>query len=107
MPLWVGIREVPTTDGDRCSVFNPAVWWKAEDLMKDPRFRVTDSSFWYSIGCLSTDELRTLQKQFRRVASITEHWTRDSDRLDVLLADPDKSGRWWVVTVYEWESGVE
>ena len=107
MPIWVSVRAAPKEDGDACPVFNPAVWWKAKDLMEDPRFRVTDRIYWYSIACLDQKDMRELQERFRPRAQSIDHWRRDSDRLDALLADRENSGRWWVVTVYEWESGLD
>lgn len=51
--------------------------------------------------------MREFQDRFRSRAKGIDHWERDSDQPDNLLADPENEGRWWVVTVYEWESGVE
>lgn len=48
-----------------------------------------------------------LQHRFRTRAKGLDHWQRDSDPLDSLLAGPRNRGRWWVVTVYEWESGLD
>ena len=75
--------------------------------MRDPRFRILDPAYWHSIACLDQTDMRQLQNHFRPRAEGIAHWRRDSDRLDSLLADPQNGGRWWVVSVYEWESGIE
>jgi hypothetical protein len=108
MPLWVSIRGAPMTEGDSCPVFNPAVWWRAESLIDDIRFRLIDGVCHYSIACLSRDEMRDLQERFRfPYSEITKHWMFESDRLDSCLSDEMMSGRWWVVAIYEWESGID
>lgn len=107
MPIWVAIRAAPKEDGDSCVVFNPAVWWRGSDLMEDPRFRITDPAYFYSIACLDLKEMRDLQNRFRPRAEGLDHWKRDSDRLDKELGDPENTGRWWLVSVYEWESGLD
>lgn len=107
MPIAVTIRAVPMKDGDSCPVFNPAIWWQGWDLMKDPRFRVIDPACYYSVGCLDVEDMRELQERYRPPAAGLDHWQRDSDRLDNELRGAARYGRWWVVTVYEWESGVD
>jgi hypothetical protein len=107
MPIWVNIRAAPQQDGESCSFFNPAVWWWGWDLMRDPRFRVIDPFYFHSVACLGLKEMRELQERFRPRAEGLDHWKRDSDRLDEELANPENSGRWWVVSVYEWESGLD
>lgn len=107
MALWVGIRGVPTEDGDYCPVFNPAVWWKPWEIWKDPRFRVVDPIYYRAIACLEREEMQDFQQRFQHYAKITDHWKDDSDRLDQYLNDPKMSGRLWVVTIYEWESGID
>ncbi len=107
MPLWVAIRAAPLKAGDSCPVFNPAVWWKAEDLLNDARFRVVDRLYYHSVACLYHQEMRDLQRKFQRYAAVTDHWQRESDRLDRLLDNPEMSGRCWVITIYEWESGLD
>jgi hypothetical protein len=107
MPINVTIRAAPLKDGDSCPVFNPAVWWRGWDLMEDPRFRVTDPTYFYSVACLRVDEMRELQERFRPRAEGLDHWKRDSDRLDRELQGAENYGRWWVVSVYEWESGLD
>lgn len=104
MPLWVSIRGAPIIDRDECPVFNPAVWWKAEDLLGDGRFRVLDPIFHHSVASLTREEMRDLQERFRPLAEGVAHWKRDSDRLDSSLRDRETSGRFWVVSVYEWQS---
>ncbi len=106
MPIEVSLRAVPKGDGDPCPAFNTAVWWRGGDLMKDPRFRVTDPVYFYS-ACLSVDEMRELQEGFRPRAEGLDHWKRDSDRLDRELQSAENYGRWWVVSIYEWESGLD
>ena len=107
MPIRVTIRAVPKEDGETCSVFNPAIWWPGWDLMKDVRFRVVDPVYFYSVACLSVDEMRELQDQYRPRAEGLDHWKIGSDRLDSELRRAENRGRWWLVSVYEWESGVE
>lgn len=107
MPLWVGIRGAPVNDGDACPVFNPAVWWKASILTEDVRFRVVNAQYFYSVACLGREDICTLQERFRPYAELVENWKLESDRLNACLADDQHSGRWWVVTIYEWESGVD
>ena len=107
MPIWVSLHGAPKEDGDSCPVFNPAVWWPGWELIKDARFRVTDSAYFYSVACLSVDEMGELQDRYRHRAEGLDHWKRDSDRLDRELAGAENYGRYWVVSVYEWESGVD
>jgi hypothetical protein len=57
--------------------------------MKDPRFRVTDPIYFYSVAFLDLEEMR------------------ESDRLDNELGNRENGGHWWVVSVYEWESGLD
>jgi hypothetical protein len=102
MPMWVNIRAAPQKDGEPCPFFNPAVWWRGLNLMGDPRFRVIEPD--YFVACLSVKEMRELQERFRPRASGVDHWDRDVERLDKELR---KDGRWWVVSIYEWDSGYD
>jgi hypothetical protein len=106
MPIGVGIRSTPQEDGDHCAFFNNAVWWNSRDLMEDPRFRQMNPSCWFSVACLNTEEMRELQDRYRYTGNL-EHFKQDSDRLDSLLADINNVGPWWVVEVYEWETGLD
>ena len=101
------IRAAPKEDGDSCIVISSAVWWWGWDLMEDPRFRVIDPVYFYSVACLSVKEMCELQERFRPRAEGLDHWKRDSDRLDRELQGAENYGRWWVVSVYEWESGLD
>jgi|SRR5581483_19026 len=107
MPIRVTIRAAAMEDREPCAVFCPAIWWPGWDLMKDPRFRVIDPAYFYSVACLSVKEMRELQDRYRPRAEGLEHWKRDCDRLDRELEGADNYHRWWLVAVYEWESGVE
>jgi hypothetical protein len=75
--------------------------------MKDPRFRVTDPIYFYSVAFLDLEEMRELQGRFRSRAEGLDHWKRESDRLDNELGNRENGGHWWVVSVYEWESGLD
>ena len=107
MPIWVSIRAAPKEERDPCPVFVPAVWWQGCDLMKDPRFRIINRACFFSVACLSVEEMCDLQERFRLRAKGLDHWERDSNRLDRELAKQENNGRWWVVSVYEWESGLD
>jgi len=102
----VTIRGAPREDGDPCPVFQPA-WWHPYDLVKDSRFRVVDPVYYYSVASLNRQEMRELQERFRPHTERVDHWKRDSDQLDRNLTDHANNERWWLVSVYEWESGVE
>jgi hypothetical protein len=101
----------------KCLKIQPSVRWElftccvfAEVrlyFMKDPRFRIIDPAYFYAVACLSVDEMRELQSQYRPRAEGLDHWKDGSDRLDSELQGGENSGRWWLVSVYEWESGVE
>ena len=104
MPLWVSIRAIPTDDGEACAVFNPAAWWHPSDFMRDKRFRVVEPNYYLAVACLQVDEMRELQAKYRPYAQDVEHWKTESDRLDGLLAGPE---RYWHVAIYEWESGLD
>jgi hypothetical protein len=103
MPLAVTIREAAQDNGERCAFFDTAFWWDPAALMKDPRFRVLDRACYYGVASFMTKEMKELQNRFRPAAEHLQK--RESDRLDLNL---DEDGdRWWVVTVYEWESGLD
>lgn len=103
----VTIRGAPREDGDTCPVFQPASWWDPYDLMKDSRFRITDRGYHYSVACLNREEMSELQEKFRPRAEGIDHWKRDSDLLDANLTGHANNDRWWLVTLYEWDSGVD
>jgi len=103
MPIEITIWKTPKKDGETCAIFNP-FWWRNGDLMRDPRFRVIDPDYFYSIGCLSVKEMRELQDLYRPRTTGLDHWETPSDRLDKELQGAENEGRWWVVSVYEWEN---
>ena len=107
MGIEVVIRAAPKEDGDPCLVFDPVYWWRGRDLMGDSRFRVIDPAYFYSIACLSGKEMIELQERFRPRAEGLDHWKLDSDRLDSELGNPRNNGRWWVVSVFEWDRGLD
>jgi hypothetical protein len=60
----------------------------------------------YRVTCLNCHEMREFQNRFRSRAQGLDHWQRDADHLDALLADPRNARRLWRVVVYEWDSGI-
>ena len=102
MPIVVTLRESAAHNGERCAFFDRVWWWPVVDLMGDSRFRVLDRASYYGVACLSTEEIRELQDRFR--SNHGPH-KRESDRLDCSLVEG--GARWWVISVYEWESGYD
>jgi hypothetical protein len=90
-------------NGERCAYFDDAKWWDALVLRDDPRFRIMDYPTCYGVGCLSTEDMRKIQDRFRPVPG--DYWKRESDRLHGKLSEA--ANRWWVVVMYEWESGID
>ena len=96
----ITLRESAAENGQRCAYFDRTFWWRAADLFDDSRFRVFDRACFHGVACLSTREMVELQDRFRPDGGPHQ---RESDRLDRALAEG--GARWWVVSVYEWESG--
>ncbi len=106
MAFDVMLRGAPQKDGEACPVFFSVSWWDYDALMKDSRFRVTDPELYQAVACLRPEEIRELQDRYRSQAW-TELLRRESDRLDDCVADRPDNFRWWVVSVFEWESGLD
>ena len=104
MAFGISIHGVPKRDGEAVPVFDNVVWWDERALMKDIRFRPIDSPGYRDyVACLSFEEMLELQHRYGAQA-----WGRfklESERLGNCLADQSGNVRWWVVTVFEWESG--
>ena len=107
MAIDVSIRGVPQKDGEACPVFYSVSWWDYRPLMKDGRFRVTDTTYYFAVGCLEPKEVRELQDRYRSEVGHIDHLKRESDRLDSYLSDKTGNFRWWVVSVFEWDGGSE
>ncbi|HWB83711.1 MAG TPA: hypothetical protein VG675_06200 [Bryobacteraceae bacterium] len=87
--------------------FDRANWWDPWSLYKDPRFRVLDPIYYEAVACLNASEMHELQNRFRARATAGSDWLAESQRLDSLLAGAKHFERWWMVEVFEWESGID
>jgi len=106
MAFDIMLRGAPQKDGEACPVIFSVPWWNYRDLMHDTRFRVTDPSDYMAVACLTSEEVRELQDRYRSKADL-EHMKLASAKLDGYVADEPDNFRWWVVTVFAWESGLE
>jgi hypothetical protein len=113
MPLWVSIRSVPREDGEACIVINPVIWWDPWELSHDPRFRVINPNYLCAVACVNTKEMREMRDHYRHKCAGSERCLAEASRLDEALHSPlesrpwDDEYRWFVITVYEWESGLD
>ena len=114
MPFSVAIRAVPYT-GQASWWIDTVDWWDSGTLRDDPRFRPVSRTQGYRdfAGVLSREEVRVWHREQRPRAAAGvfagEAWQAalkpKLEALDAAL-DADDGPEFFVVLVYEWESGL-
>jgi hypothetical protein len=103
--LSVKIQGLPRDDARPIWSLDHVNWWRASELVADPRFRsIQEGGYQDHVAILSRREAQELCDRYRERGARLD--PGEVTLLDAKLRLEAPESCWVVVIVYEWESGL-